>query len=170
MLTDVSRCRAARPTTLVLHAVPAVFVADGLQLGCCGVRLLVFTALAVRDLFSLTLVSCSIQGFTTFNSYIKAKNWSAAANDLKSTLWCKQVRLYAVFRYTRRAVCVAERIPMHRSAPAALVTLASSLAVARSKASHVAVWLRNVTQKSFSSSFVNLLILAFNSLRFVWYW
>lgn len=32
-----------------------------------------------------------ISSFTTFRSYIEAHNWSAAASDIKGTLWCSQV-------------------------------------------------------------------------------
>lgn len=33
--------------------------------------------------------------FTTFISYVKEHNWSAAANDARGTLWCSQVRVCA---------------------------------------------------------------------------
>ena len=37
------------------------------------------------------LGAAGIQSFTTFNSYISARNWAAAASDLQGTLWCRQV-------------------------------------------------------------------------------
>mmetsp|Transcript_58894 Transcript_58894/g.81727 ORF Transcript_58894/g.81727 Transcript_58894/m.81727 type:complete len:172 (+) Transcript_58894:27-542(+) len=32
-----------------------------------------------------------MRSFTTFNSYIEQHNWSAAASDIRGTLWCRQV-------------------------------------------------------------------------------
>ena len=38
------------------------------------------------------LGAAGIQTFTTFNDYVRKHDWSGAANDLKGTLWCRQVR------------------------------------------------------------------------------
>lgn len=37
------------------------------------------------------LGTAGLATFTTFQSYIEAKNWDAAADDLYTTLWCSQV-------------------------------------------------------------------------------
>ena len=42
------------------------------------------------------LGAAGIASFTTFKSLIEAHSWSAAANDLKGTLWCSQVRAWLV--------------------------------------------------------------------------
>jgi hypothetical protein len=39
--------------------------------------------------------------FTTFKSYIEAKEWQKASDDLLTTLWCKQVQLHVKLRPPR---------------------------------------------------------------------
>jgi GH24 family phage-related lysozyme (muramidase) len=46
---------------------------------------------AVLTDMTYNLGEAGIESFTTFRSLIAKREWSAAANDLKGTLWCRQV-------------------------------------------------------------------------------
>ncbi|CAE7517501.1 E [Symbiodinium sp. KB8] len=48
--------------------------------------------MAVLTDMTYNLGEGGISSFTTFKRYIEEQNWSAAASDLKGTLWCRQVK------------------------------------------------------------------------------
>ena len=47
--------------------------------------------MAVLTDMTYNLGEGGISSFTTFKRYIEEQNWSAAASDIKGTLWCSQV-------------------------------------------------------------------------------